>query len=165
MAPAPGFSYNPGQAAWQPNLDHYPYYVAKKYLEGAVTGPAFTRFFAGKTGGTFPVAVLREELRKAISAQTQTVLLSDETLASHKKSHPEITLEDYQKLPIILDEAEIVTKEDDKYLVFIKLGGRYYHAVVKTTRDFMELYLLSLRYTNEEDIRRVLKRGKVVYRK
>ncbi len=165
MAPDPGFSYNPGLAAWQPNLDRYPYDVAKKYLEGAVTGPDFTRFFEGKTGGTFPVAVLREPLKKALQSETQVVLLSDETLASHKKSHPEIKLEDYQKLPVIIDEAEIVTKEGDKYLIFIKIGKKYYHAVVKATKDRLELYLLSLRYTNEEDVKRVLKRGEIIYRK
>ncbi len=56
-----GFSYNPGKAAWFPDLDKYPYEIAKKWIEGGLTGPDFKAFLEGKLKGNFPVAVLDEE--------------------------------------------------------------------------------------------------------
>lgn len=35
----PGFSYNPGKAGWEPELDKYSPDIAQKYLEGMRTGP------------------------------------------------------------------------------------------------------------------------------
>ena len=162
MAPDPGFSYNPGQAAWQPNLDRYPYDVAKKYLEGAVTGPDFTRFFEGKTGGTFPVAVLREELRKAISAQTQTVLLSDETLIKNKRRHPELALSDYQRLPFVIDEAQLIVQDGERTLVFYRVGDVIYYTVVKRTHSGRTLFLTSFRKASNDDVDRIRKKGKIL---
>jgi len=160
-----GWAYNPAKAAWQPDLDKYSYELAKQYLEGAITGPDFTRFFTGKVKGNFPVAVIKPSLRKAIKSETQVVFLSDETLKTHLVSHPEIGLSDYQKLPVIIDGADIITQEGDKYLIFIDIDGRIYHAVVKATRDRKELYLVSLRSSNKEDVKRILRRAKVVFKK
>ena len=59
----PGWSYNPGKSAWFPDLDNYPYEIAKKWIEGGLTGPDFKAFFEEKIKGNFPVAVLDEEYR------------------------------------------------------------------------------------------------------
>lgn len=43
MTPSPGWNYNPGRAAFQPDLDRYDYDLARQYVEGMLTGPAFKR--------------------------------------------------------------------------------------------------------------------------
>jgi len=162
MAPDPGFSYNPGLAAWQPNLDRYPYDVAKKYLEGAVTGPDFTRFFEGKAGGTFPVAVLNEGFRKAIKAESQTVLLSEETLAKNKARHPELEVRDYQMLPDVIDRAHLVIQDGERTLVFYQAGDKIYYAVVKSTKSGRALFLTSFRLASHTDVEKLKQKGKVL---
>ena len=87
--PRAGFDNNPWKAAWQPNLDKYDYDIASKYVEGTVTGPDFKRFFDEKIGGNFPVAIMNEKTKTMMSAKSQTVKLSSETLKQLKK-HREI---------------------------------------------------------------------------
>lgn len=43
MTPSPGWNYNPGRAAYQPDLDRYDFDLARQYVEGMLTGPAFAR--------------------------------------------------------------------------------------------------------------------------
>lgn len=43
--PDAGFSYNPGRSGWSPELDKYAPDVARKYVDGVVTGPEFERWF------------------------------------------------------------------------------------------------------------------------
>ncbi len=158
IAPDVGWSYNPGRAAWQPDLDRYAYKVAKQYVGGGLTGPDFTRFFQGKTGGNFPVAVLDAELMQPIGTKSQTVYLSDETLAKQKgevegvPGHPDLTLEEYQQLPdIISPTANVILQDSDVTLVFVKRAGRYYQAVVKTTRSGESNFLTSFRRVDDID--------------
>ncbi|MGB9712208.1 MAG: hypothetical protein ACP5SG_07815 [Dissulfurimicrobium sp.] len=46
-----------------------------------LTRPDFMAFFGGKIKGNFPVAVLDKEYMQALGAKSQTVYMSDETLA------------------------------------------------------------------------------------
>ena len=62
--PRVGFDNNPWKAAYQPDLDKYDYDIARKYVEGTVTGPDFKRFVEGKKGGKFPIAVMDPKTRK-----------------------------------------------------------------------------------------------------
>lgn len=143
-----GFSYNPGRAAWQPDLEKYPESIARQYVEGMITGPDFARFFKGETGGTFPVGVLRELDREALKTATQSVKLSDESLRKNLKEHPEMTLADYQRIPDILDRGEVYQQGDER-LIFLRAGDKLYRAAVKVTKDGTQNYFLSLFKTSD----------------
>ncbi len=135
-SPAPGFSYNPAHAAWQPDLEKYDGDIARQYVEGAVTGPDFTRFFKGAVGGNFPVAVLEPDFQEAIGSKSQTVYLSGETMAKQLQHHPELALKEYQALPqIISGDAVAILQKGDQKLIFTKQAGRYYSAVLKSAPD------------------------------
>jgi SPP1 gp7 family putative phage head morphogenesis protein len=159
-----GWSYNPGKAAWFPDLDKYPYDVAKQWVQGGLTGPDFKTFFEGKIKGNFPVAVLDEEHKKAIKSKSQVVYLSDETLAKQRGwientiGHPELTLQEYQKIPSIISNGQIIIQDSDLTLVFIKLEGRFYQAVIKATRSGKTLFMVSFRRV--DDIKREVERLK-----
>ena len=164
ISPAPGFSYNPARAAWQPDLDKYDNDIAKQYVEGAVTGPDFTRFFEGKAGGDFPVAVLDPEFMKTIGSKSQAVYLSGETMAKNLENHPDLTLKEYQSLPdIISQDAEVVLQQGDRRLIFVKKKGRFYNAVLKTANDGNELFLLSFRRVHyiRRDVERLMRQDDV----
>jgi len=161
-APDPGFNFNQGKAAWQPDLEKYNYDIARQYLEGSVTGPDFTRFFESKVGGTFPVAVLDEPFRKAVGTTSQVVLLSEETLGKNRTAHPELALADYQRLPMAIGEATLIVEKEGQILVFVKREDKFYFSVVKATDDRAQNYLTSFRVTNLADVKREMNLGKVL---
>lgn len=144
----PGWNNNQAMTAYQPQLDAYNYTVARQYVRGALKGPAFERFYGGQAAGNFPVAVLRPEDMQAIGAKSQTVYLSQESLAAHLESHPEITLSDYQKIPDILDQGEVYRQGEGR-LVYLALDGVLYRAALKRTADAMENYFLTLFRTDD----------------
>lgn len=161
--PGEGWNFNVGKAAYQPNLEKYDYDIARQYVEGAITGPDFKRFFEGEINGHYPVAVLDEQYRARIGAKSQTVLISDETLKKNKNNHPEIEISDYQKLQKIIEKADVIVKKNDRFLVFIQDGDKYYLSSIKTTQDHKELFVTSLRITNVEDVTREKKTGEVIF--
>ncbi|MBF0273467.1 MAG: minor capsid protein [Magnetococcales bacterium] len=160
FTPDPGWDYNPGQAAWQPDLNRYPSEVARQYLEGSISGPDFTRFFKGEVKGDFPVTVLDDRARKVLGTDGQVVKLSSDTLDKQSRSHPDLTPEEYRTLPRIT-EGEVV-QQDDQRLVFFKSEGRLYKAVIKATRDRRELYVTSFQRADEGEKRRETKRGQAI---
>lgn len=158
ISPDVGWNYNPGRAAWQPDLNAYDFPIARQYVQGSVTGPDFARFVAGagKIEGEFPVAVLAPAEKEILGAKAQQVLLSADTLAKQTAAHPEIALGDYQKLQTIMDAGEVY-RQGDQRLVFIKLDDVWYRAVVKVTAAGDEIYLVSLIRTGEREIARARK--------
>lgn len=164
-----GWSYNPGKAAWFPDLDKYSYDVAVKWIEGGLTGPDFKAFFEGKLKGNFPVAVLDEEYRKLIKAKSQVVYMSDETLTKQRgwiegvEGHPELTIAEYQKIPSIITKAQFIAQDGELTIVFIGIKERFYHAAIKSTKSGQSLFLTSFRRVDdvEREVQR-LKRKKGV---
>lgn len=161
IATDPGWSYNPGRDAYFPDLDKYPYEIAKQWLDGGLYTPNFKAFYDGKIKGDFPVAVLSDTEKKYLKTDMQTVYLSSETLEKQKKAHPEISIEDYQKLPEIIRRGEIYLQSDVR-LVYLNLDEKLYRVSIKTDRERLKNYLLSLFKTNDKQadkqIRNRLKR-------
>lgn len=165
----PGWGYDGVEAAWFPKLDKYDYSIAKKWVEGGLTGPDFKAFYDGEVGGSFPVAVLNEEYRTAIGAKSQTVYLSDETLKKQKGllpdkgGHPELLIKEYQKLPQIIEAAQTILQDGELTLVFVKVEGRTYQAVAKATQSGKALFLTSFRRLDNarKEIERLIRNKEV----
>ena len=90
-----------------------------------------------------------EQTQKAIGARTQTVWLSDETLAEHLKKHPEIGLDQYRLLPEIINSGEVY-KQGNVRLIYLWRDGKLYRAGVKRTQDKSGNYILTLFETTEK---------------
>jgi len=157
-----GFSYNPGKAAWFPDLDKYPYDVAREWVQGGLTGPDFKAFYEGKIKGNFPVAVLDEEYKKAIKSKSQVVYLSDETLEKNLTKHPEIDFKVYIKIPEIISRAQLIVQDKENTFVFLKKGEQIYYGAIKTTGTGQTNFLLSLRIAHPKDIDLIKKKGRVL---
>lgn len=157
-----GFQSNPGKAAWQPDLEKYNYDESRKYLEAAMNGPAFKRFYEEKLGGDVPVAVLNESLRKLLKAKVNTIKLSQATLAKNKKHHPELTINQYRQLPDVIENAQLIVKDTDRTLVFYRAGEDILYAAVKTTRSGNENFLTSFRKASSQLVANIKRRGEVI---
>ena len=144
-----GWDYNVGKAAekgWAPLMQKFETLapdLGRKLMTETLQGPAFERFYNEKLPGNFPVAVLRPEDKVALGSQAQTVLLSQESLKAHLIAHPEIGLEDYRKIPEILDLGEVY-KSGNERLIYLQDGDRLYRAAIKRTSDGLENYFLTL---------------------
>ncbi len=147
--PDAGWSYNPGEAAWFPNLDKYDYGVAKKWVEGGITGPDFAAFFTNKLPGYFPVAVLSTQEKELLGSKSQAVLLSSESLAKQLEAHPDMTLKDYRMIPEIVAQGEVYQQGEER-LIYLWSKGTLYRASLKRTDDRLENYFLSLFKTTDK---------------
>lgn len=153
-----GWDYAPGKAAAetalaarQNRLETLDNAIARLNVDTLVKSAVFARFFAGGLAGEFPVAVLSPADRAALGAESNVVLLSQESLAGHVAKHPEITLEDYRKIQAILDKGEVY-KQGDARLIYITIDGVTYRAALKRTADGRKNYFLTL-FKNETGAR------------
>lgn len=196
MTPSPGWNYNPGRAAFQPDLERYDYDLARQYVEGMLTGPAFARtwnrvdtavaaFMASEAakglsqrqvtkalrsrsdivrGENYPVGILSAADRELLGVTTQTVLLSDDTLVKQAVSRTgqDFGLREYWRVQQVIERADVVIREGDRVLVFVRQGETWHHAVVKRTQDGRELFLTSFRRTGEDGLRKSMVNGEVV---
>lgn len=165
-----GWDYNVGKAWYQPDLNNYDFDIAKDYCKGIITGKPFEYFYNSALGkdlknctkNTLPVAVINEQSKNALGTTSQVVQLSEQTLKKQISNHPDITLEMYQALPDMVDNAQLIINLQAEKLVCIEKADKYYLAVIKATKDKKELFLTSFRMTNLEDLKREAKKGEIV---
>ncbi len=154
-----GWDYTPGQQAAATRtlaqritrLETLDNEIARLNVKSLVDAEVFASFFAGGIAGEFPVAVLKNADRLAIGAESSVVLLSQESLAAHVKSHPEIALADYRKIQRLMDEGEVY-RQGDTRLVYLAIDGVTYRAALKRTQDGRKNYFLTL-FKNETGAR------------
>lgn len=156
------WAYNPGKDAFYPDYDKYSYDIASAAFGSELKSDYFDPFFDGLIKGNLPVAILEENLYKLINAKTNVVKLSAESLSKNKQVHPDITIQEYKSLPLLISKASLIVKDGGQTMVFIKHSGVYYHSVVKSTRSGGEVFLTSFRHTNLEDIKRIKAKGKII---
>lgn len=140
MTPAPGWNYNPGRAAFQPDLDRYDVDLARQYVEGMLTGPAFSRAWAkwearvdhlraaqpaiadaaildifkkeADPQAFWPVAILSNADRVLLGVETQVARLSDWTLAKQAVSRggQNFDVADYWRVQLVIEQAQILVR-------------------------------------------------------
>lgn len=154
--PDVGFSNNPALNAWQPRLEIADVQLSRRYIDTAIQGPAFDAFVAGKAQGAFPVAKLRPEDQARLATDASVAYLSSETLAKQAAKHPEVTLEDYRRIPDIVDQGESHTQAGNR-LVFLFDDDAVWRLALKATKAKDELFVLSLFKTTREKALREIK--------
>lgn len=158
----PGWDYNVGKAADKSykvlaeRIETLDYKIAKPFMNEFLQGPVFSRFYAGKIKGEFPVAVLSPGDRKTLGSKAQTVWLSKTTVTDHKIKHPEILLEDYLNIPEIIENGEVYIQGNTRMILLYR-KGKLYRAALKRTKDGKENFYLTLFETSEEKATREIR--------
>jgi len=126
-------------------LESLPFDEAFNTVQQAVNDPLFKRFFEEGLAGNFPVGILRPEDMEGLETKVRTVLLSDRSLREHLDKHPEVQLQDYQKIPLILEQGEVwIVPDKPERLIYLFIDGVTYRAALKRTVDGDENYFLTL---------------------
>lgn len=110
----------------------------------AIQGESFSDFYHNSNAiGSFIVGALSEGDMAILGTESTVVLMSKESLEQHKLKHPEVTIDDYRKLPEIIEDGEMYETQVRRY-VLLKMDNKTYRAAMKVTQDGREVYLLSL---------------------
>lgn len=129
-------------------------------VESLLRGGAFAEFFANPSPGQdFLVGAMPKAVREPLGATGPGVFLSGETLEKNKRHHPEVTQDDYARLPGLLAEPALAIQDGELTAVVVRRDGEWWLAALKTTRTGARNFLTSFRRTNENDVKRMLKRG------
>lgn len=190
FAPDVGWSYNPGAAAWQPNLDKYPYATARQYVEGVVSGPPFDHFYkridtvveaarAASPGLSqaklldqvrphlsrewFPVAAMPPRVHQALGMSTHQVLLSQDTLAKQliNRAGQPVSFQSYQQIQAAIDSATDIVVVGREIKFFHQVEDKLYRLVLKRTHQD-ELFLVSYHPVRPGTRTADLQKGEVV---
>ncbi len=151
----PSFAYNPGMA-WLQQTSPGP----KAVSADDATAAAFVRSaLRGKwpDGSWTPVAVADKPMAKFLDVKEGVeVRLSADTIRSHLH-HPEASPEVYAVLPKWLAKNGRMVRDANGRPAFVgRYEGELYHAALKVVKKNgrEEVYMVSLRHTNEKSVRR-----------
>lgn len=176
----PGFAYNAGKASMGAVMDkarrsleqaaQRDLAAARATLNDIVQSDAFLKAL-DEPGAMVPVMMLPPDLQAEIAAETPVVVLSADTYrkqlgeTQRSQGHPELTVVDYRRLPEIGAVPDLVLQQDDQRLLLFKtVDDKWLIATVKATRDRREIYLVSYRLAQDDDVARLRRKWQEVRR-
>jgi hypothetical protein len=124
--------------------------------------PDQVRRFLAMPVGNLPVGILGEDVAKAIGAKQRSVLLSGETAEKQLLRHPDLRAADYVAAAAVMANPDLALQETGNTVMLFKAVGGNLLAAVKTTGDGGENYLTALYRVRPADVRRFLRRGRIL---
>ncbi|NDW04062.1 phage head morphogenesis protein [Jiella pacifica] len=107
------------------------------------------------------IAILSDEQRREIGAETSSVVLSLHTAAKQLAHHPDIERSDYKLVQELIETAEVRVAEGEREHAFGGfVNGSAWWAVVKSIRESAEVFLTSFRRMSRRQIRMKGLKGK-----
>lgn len=107
---------------------------------------AFNAFFKNEPGSPprISVATLSDADRALLRTTAEELWLSRMSLDEHKMRHPEITAEDYLRVPQILRDGQVWGGHADRRYLLLMIAGKPYRAALKIDATGREAWFLSL---------------------
>lgn len=166
----PGWHTNPGKARARnvarflgEKLDAAPgSELARIAVADMVGSQAFGMLARGEFKGKvfLPVAMLPQGAAEAMGSQTRTVLFStDDAVKQLTVRRPEVGAAQYALAQRIIDEGEIVDEGGGDLGAHLLIDGLWWRLALHMTLDRREIFLKSLRRSNQRQIDRYRKRG------
>ncbi|HEX7821052.1 MAG TPA: phage minor head protein [Sphingobium sp.] len=174
----PGWSYNVGKAYLQGTADAATRSMdaaigaglddaARTTLKEIVDSPAFDRFLRMPTGA-FPVAILSEAERLMIGAGRRVVTLPGGVYEKQKRNHPDVTAEDYRRLPDIVSGAAVIVRQGAIRLIFhaerdTEGSAKWWKAIVRQDKGEPYPVVISYQPASDKEIAREARKGEVIF--
>lgn len=168
----PGWAHNPGKRrdrAAQMNTAQalkvaaLPPPIAIRAASDIVDSDEFARWFADPQGD-MPIMSIPPVLVERWGLETSTALLSEDTMRKQRANHPELTLDDYRAIPSAATEPDAILEEEgSRALIFKTVSESKYRLVVlKATKTKRGAFVTSYRWSDPQDVLRLLRRAKVI---
>lgn len=132
--------------------------LAVAALQRWMRSPGFKRWLA-QPDADVTVAILDDVVQAAIGANVQLAVLSRDTMAKQRDNHPELTADDYARIPDIVANGE-ARQDGERSVVFFRTVPPGQLVVVKATRSGNNVFVTSVRRASAQEIRRQRRRGK-----
>lgn len=168
-------------------IDHGDADIARHSVRETVGGPIF-RAFRANPRGYLRVGVLEREVQVWAGYKTASVQLPERIMQKQEartakrktryKGHPELTAEDYRRLPALLEAPRAVFRSeppprrpadayDDRLCLWGTVDGRGYFAAMERDPATEKVELISFfrREMTESQVERMLNRARTVFRK
>ena len=112
----------------------------------SINRDAFAEFFHNLPGAPhrFLVAQLTEDEQALFGVRHGELWLSRVSLDEHKAKHPEVTLDDYLRIPEIVRYGAVWGGHQERRYLLLRAGDRPYRAALKSSQDQAEAWFLSL---------------------
>ena len=113
----------------------------------------FARTILDKTTLNSCIAAGRisENVKKLLGCYSYELKFSMDNMIKNRLTHPEITDEDYAKIPLIIKSPSKYLKSKNEYdVILFKEDEKYYKLVIKTTKNKKENFVKSLHLLNAE---------------
>lgn len=113
--------------------------------------------------GVVEAATAPEAVMKALKVETDSVLLSDDTLSKNLAKHPELSPSVYEAIPDMLTDISMLEKGNIERVTVVisKSNEVFYRIAVKRTEQGDELFLTSLSRISDKEIARLKRLGRV----
>ena len=168
-------------------IDHGDADIARRAVREIIGGPIFGAFRANPRG-YLRVGVLEREVQAWAGYKTALVQLPERIMQKQEartakrktryKGHPELTAEDYRRLPALLEAPRAVFRSeppprrpadayDDRLCLWGTVDGRGYFAAMERDPATEKVELISFfrREMTESQVERMLNRARTVFRK
>jgi hypothetical protein len=95
------------------------------------------------------ISSLTNEVQQLLNSKNNNLKLSMDNYLKNKIMHPEVTIDDYLKIPNIINNPSKILKSKNGYdVILFKADEKYYKLVIKTTNDKNENFVKSLHLLN-----------------
>lgn len=113
-------------------------------------------FFDKNTLNSFlSVGKLSKEQKQLLNAQTSDIKFSLDSMIKNRIKHNDVNYWDYAKIPDILGTPDKIISDGKQHIkIFKTVDDKIYEAVIKTTRDKKENFLVSLHYSNQRRMKK-----------
>lgn len=131
----PGFGFNPGKVAFQPELEKYYYESARQYVTGSLTGPDFALGVKNvaqlDNQQRYPLAILSPSQVSKTSAELQTVSVSAKMMQQLTSAATPPALSDYVLIQQTIEQAEQLAHDGKAWRYSLQYGERWSVATVE----------------------------------
>jgi hypothetical protein len=109
-------------------------------------------FYFNRAGspGKVAIATLSESDRVMFKTSAHVVWLSRTSLDEHIAKHPEVGVDDYERIPQLLRDGQVWAGPQDRRFVLLMVEGKSYRAALKTDQSGQEAWFLSLIYNEKQ---------------
>ena len=95
------------------------------------------------------ISSLTNEVQQLLNSKNNNLKLSMDNYLKNRIMHPEVTIDDYLKIPHIINNPSKIMKSKNGYdVILFKADEKYYKLVIKTTNDKNENFVKSLHLLN-----------------